>query len=1618
MGSFCGSQEDPAATATYEQAEQEPPEPVSTGYSSAAVGTGGDSDTEPEYGDEQPAPAERSAYSRALPSWQSQLKSLRNTPITEVMLHESDYWGVFFEFLMHILSTVAVVLFQALFERHLGYGTPFLYVGSVIVVVITMQVWTSEYDWGELACAVMSIVLLSVAVIACIVHFGGAFVGWAQVILILSPKVFVATWVGVSFLFLWIRAAQRVQSGYRRGSVSFVELFGASQFFRGLLGILFLELTNQFELAKFFKALEHVPKDELFKRNRAIWLVDSFDPGEFIKRILFRKKPSKSDELQRIAEQEITVGGIEVDPDGTTADVVYDHPRNGITCEPCAYVVKDVTIGWINLQTLKPAFTNLRKILHRRRKVPNDYLKMWLDENATIAAPTRTVSSDRPLQDFDKILSWFIEGGLNKRSEDDEDNYPHVFVKLQRVAYLEGLLQERPTRFLITSIVSFAFLWPAMAFYETLMALHGDICSSSAESRYLPGGELLCEKDACASMCGSLVDFFKAVNRALNLSLAEPLFIVEMLLVYLFMASVLYIRNKHLEKERQYLNALTNRSSEAVREVVECKSSFEDMLTFSTVFSNLCSRLTSRCKGYGVDMDAFGSADAEREAQATPANPAFSFVSQSLTKTNDSAGVRTQFTPYGIRDVGHETEEEKREFQQFIAKWWYGYFAEELHLANMAGKQRDFAVSFYVAVGSIQAWKEWNEWLMNDYREQLDYIFKTKNAQDSGQGCHMKDNFVVGEIGVPKFFSLATIFCYLPKDKSFFQIKLSADTFRSVSEFKSELRNMEGLLKQPVAGEKKKTDLNSRLTGGCPIVLRFVCSENYFRKSEESNTEHFYDFMRKIITTPYYAPAKTKKQEGDGTYSVLLMIVGSKDPYKPILLYTWIVAKRIFIILLCVMFYLVTPCMRVSQGGQLFPQPFSLYLILNCLYCSFSMWMFLSQFQVSAERLDIMSKCLDDFHRRTIDPSGKAEQASGGSTSSSSSTSEASKGESEKSGEAFDLYINEGDQRKYDPTDSWWINEWKSKTKNLNDWYYCCGYMRIMTSSERLVVQAILIAAALILLFLLILSISQVLSGRNGEMLRGQMQGLVDQTKEQVLNKVDEVATQVGDKVTEEINKHVNNARSSISSSISGSDSDSDSVSDARRLALSLAKMGVAAAANGGDLEISAATSALRQNLQPIRDGVISSISSISIHHRRLVDVNEMAAQAMSIAETVTKTQIMTILMILIILYYSIPLIYHIARINDSFDRHGGLLLATKETHRINQQQRVQKKMDEDAKKKVAAAAATSDAAATGDGAAASGDSAAADATGDGGDGAGTTGDGAATGGNDTAADDSGDPTGANKDPGCKQYEKMLDMAIQAANKNKTRFPLTLFGFVINMSLLFTWIVAAVTPLLGQVQSVVPPLVLQVCDAVDHSALMNWADNALDQAQNATEAFSHGKVKLRFNLHTIFDETICQPLKERVQGEVDNFVDTVKDLPNAAKVTRRLLDQVPIPLVVEHWWHANPGDAGTKLIVALDALDELEEETARVQLENSYGIDEGSTAPRALEEMPSIREELAHDEFKKPLSTSQVVQTVPKGNDEHLWDQLHKVHSTLAQTQQTLDAIVKEMRARPAEIRI
>jgi len=169
----------------------------------------------------------------------------------------------------------------------------------------------------------------------------------------------------------------------------------------------------------------------------------------------------------------------------------------------------------------------------------------------------------------------------------------------------------------------------------------------------------------------------------------------------------------------------------------------------------------------------------------------------------------------------------------------------------------------------------------------------------------------------------------------------------------------------------------------------------------------------------------------------------------------------------------------------------------------------------------------------------------------------------------------------------------------------------------------------------------------------------------------------------------------------------------------------------------------------------------------------------------ISTLQILTLLVLVAVTWFTIPLILQIATINGAFDRHENLLVAQKVSHSTAEKKRA-----------------------------------------------------------DAWKDKWGDKRKDNKklqdcEASIKKarlaYEDMLNSAIESSKKNRTRYALTLFGFVINFGLLATWVVFAGGPVLEKVNTLVPQVAHQACAKVEQfmAEQTKGIQNMMDSAEDA-----------------------------------------------------------------------------------------------------------------------------------------------------------------------------------------
>ena len=958
---------------------------------------------------------------------------------------------------------------------------------------------------------------------------------------------------------------------------------------------------------------------------------------------------------------------------------------------------------------------------------------------------------------------------------------------------------------------------PSRFYLEYVFNLHDQLCGSGG-TLVLPSGETLCTGKACDDTCENLYTFLDGVNETLHTSHVEYLFIYILLPVFIFVYSVSSVEREQKELANRFLASLPE-DNDAIQQVLVARRSLETLLTTDA----LAKRFFSRFKAWSPFHD--GDSDL-----AACGISALEFYGTNFCQNQNGA---LKIVMDGVSSMGSQLTTDMRTHTGGVrVEPLENVFSEWTSLKKFnklgAPSRRNFKVVFSV-ICEGGSWKKWKAWFddPNGYKKQLDHIIRNDRAQDSGKGCHLRETEFIGDQGIPKGFSLTHMIARSHHDGSVFEIEVGG------------------------GGEKKEIDAMEKMLHkhGGEFMLRFSLSEQYFSKMGEKEKKRLLgeeeakchaDFVEIMLKSVVKSEDEAVDENGgDSTTSELMVVLGEEDPLKPMLQIFFVLIWRVLVFVLCFFFMMIVPGWRViAQGGHLFPAPFTITLMLNTLFASCGLWLFLSAFQNVTERLALMSSCLRTFEQKTINPSGKSAQ-------------EVDIGQEQS---PFDLVILEARNLSYDPGSSYWKKQWKTKQVNVKKWHFCAGYLRVFVTASRLTAQAILLAAAVILAFLLVLSLVQVIQGK----------GTVN---------VEEL-TAVADDAEDSGRMLAERAATTIQS--------------ARGLASTLA---LAGGGNCSAVDLFKASKSLKNALQPFRD----SLHGFAEHQHlvftgvsRRLGVAESAADHLS---RITKTQLLTVAMVLLLLFYSVPLIFHIAMINKYFERHGSLLLSQKELHRLNQSHREIES----------------------DGGEATENTDLDDAKGE------------EKPVEEEGKDEGGDgtPAGGKKedaiprDFACKRYEKMLDMAMQSANNNKTRFPLKLFGFVINSGVLGGWIVLAASPLVKQAQVMGPRVVKMGCVWLE--------EHALEQQMEDTSKKLHKDSKLKL----FFRNKVCKRLEDMVSkfgGDDDRRLLLDEHLAWIGGLDGTANPEPFVEEALESWWDKYPCDPSAKLALALLLLEDLEQD--------------------------------------------------------------------------------------------
>jgi len=475
--------------------------------------------------------------------------------------------------------------------------------------------------------------------------------------------------------------------------------------------------------------------------------------------------------------------------------------------------------------------------------------------------------------------------------------------------------------------------------------------------------------------------------------------------------------------------------------------------------------------------------------------------------------------------------------------------------------------------------------------------------------------------------------------------------------------------------------------------------------------------------------------------------------------------------------------------------------------------------------------------------------------------------------------------------------KWQEKTDCVTNWHHTASYLRVFVSSVRLTAQASLVIAAMILAVLFLVSLAQAMSGKGA------------------------LSVDAG-KLAKTATADVKAGISSASSKLSEAAHDAGhAASEAAKSAMDKAtKPATKHAKHMTGTRRLLATATLQEALEPAHHG----LRTVEQWHRestaaveRRLELSDAAKANLKHAgkymsavkgvdmSKITKAQILTIVFAFLIAMYSVPLLLQIAIVNGCFDRHQSLLIAQKEKHH-----QLQGKREEVWQEK-------------------------------------------STGG--SALEKNSQKL---VDEGRDRFKKMLNMALESARENRTRFPLTLFGLIINSALIVTWVALAASPVMSQLKTMAPVVVSKGCHQLANSPMIKGAMEAASKTANSavsavndaakSAGATDGVVETKpVNFQKLFFDTVCKQMESMAKDAVAKADDAMKDAGEDKGGDERLrrlegraflgvdtIAKMPdVAAAVDLWWRVNADlEPSAKVAIAYYELQALWAEAAAVHV--------------------------------------------------------------------------------------
>eukprot|EP00930_Biecheleria_cincta_P014510 TRINITY_DN12453_c0_g1_i1.p1 TRINITY_DN12453_c0_g1~~TRINITY_DN12453_c0_g1_i1.p1 ORF type:complete len:1522 (-),score=269.94 TRINITY_DN12453_c0_g1_i1:145-4710(-) len=543
---------------------------------------------------------------------------------------------------------------------------------------------------------------------------------------------------------------------------------------------------------------------------------------------------------------------------------------------------------------------------------------------------------------------------------------------------------------------------------------------------------------------------------------------------------------------------------------------------------------------------------------------------------------------------------------------------------------------------------------------------------------------------------------------------------------------------------------------------------------------------------------------GEGYY----LSVYRDDPDAwPRLTAMWIAVRRISVLITSLIIAFGVPFWReYVEHGTKFPKPFDFALVHSSVVQFLVLWLFFDSFVTSSLKLDFLGQALSMLETKTMAPSAKTKKKN-------------------QKCSPFDMYVEDTDDAK-DHGTAYYKDQFKQKGDNVQWWHQTANHFRAFLSGTRLTSQVILVAAAFILVTALAASIVQAATGK----------GAFSVDSEKMLSMVKDAGSQVARGIADQASTAIHQVKSQVQGQASDllhsvKSQVQDQASDLLHQAKSQVRDQVSDLLPGSRrlIPIGTASARLDAALQPTMVALRSAAGSLDRRLSALDKALEVVDLKHLDIGKITKLQLLTIVILVALVWYSVPMIIQIARINSLFDRHEHIMVAQKTKHQETQ------KVRDDLKKK----REDCDDHADSDNAERANAKASYEAMKQ----------------IQTAERANAKASYEAMKQIQTSYEATLHMAAESAKQNRIRYALTLFGFVINFGLLATWILLAFGPVLEQGKKMAPQLAYAGCLKIESavgkvneevqegysavtSAVSGVANQVADAANNGISAAS------------------------------------------------------------------------------------------------------------------------------------------------------------------------------------